>query len=52
MASSFPGFSPATLTFFRQLQKNNEREWFTARKEKFEEIVRKPMLELLGADQR
>src|ERR1700679_1774668 len=48
MASSFPGFAPAALTFFKQLEKNNQREWFTARKEKFEELVRGPMLELLA----
>jgi uncharacterized protein (TIGR02453 family) len=48
MASSFPGFSRAALTFFKQLEKNNEREWFAARKQKFEELLRKPMLELLA----
>src|SRR6185437_8067272 len=48
MATVFPGFSPAAITFFRQLEKNNDRDWFKARKEKFEEQVRKPMLELVG----
>src|SRR5436305_868335 len=48
MPSPFPGFSPAALMFFRQLEKNNQREWFTPRKEKFDELVRQPMLELVA----
>lgn len=48
MSSSFPGFSPEALKFLRSLKKNNDREWFQARKEKFEEVLRNPMLELLG----
>src|ERR1700709_527546 len=46
--ASFAGFSPAALTFFKQLEKNNTREWFIPRKEKFEELVRRPMLELIA----
>jgi uncharacterized protein (TIGR02453 family) len=48
MPSSFPGFSPEALKFLRALKKNNDREWFQPRKEKFEEILRNPMLDLLG----
>ena len=44
----FDGFSPKALTFFRQLRKNNTREWFTPRKAFFEEHVRAPMLELVA----
>ena len=44
MPRTFPGFSPKALSFFRQLEKNNKREWFQPRKDQFEELVRKPML--------
>jgi uncharacterized protein (TIGR02453 family) len=47
MARSFPGFSPKALAFFRQLARNNKREWFQPRKEQFELLVRQPMLELV-----
>ncbi|MFI5377916.1 MAG: DUF2461 domain-containing protein [Tepidisphaerales bacterium] len=46
MAKCFPGFSQQMFTFFRGLEKNNSREWFTPRKEIFEEHVRQPMIEL------
>lgn len=45
---TFPGFSPDALTFLRNLQRNNRREWFQPRKEKYEELIKAPMLELLG----
>ncbi len=34
-------------TFFRALEKNNQREWFTPRKEIFENQVRAPMIDLV-----
>jgi uncharacterized protein (TIGR02453 family) len=46
MPKSFPGFSPKALTFFRQLEKNNDRDWFAAHKEIYETQVRAPMVEL------
>ncbi len=48
MTAKFPGFSPDALTFLRNLQRNNRREWFQPRKEKYEELIKAPMLELLG----
>src|SRR5438552_1080473 len=48
MAQTFPGFSPKALSFFRQLERNNKREWFQPRKEQFEELCRAPMLELVA----
>jgi uncharacterized protein (TIGR02453 family) len=45
---TFPGFSPKALTFFRQLEKSNTREWFAPRKEQFEQLLRQPMLELVA----
>ena len=47
MPTTFPGFSRNVLGFFRDLEKNNEREWFAARKELFEEEIRLPMIELV-----
>lgn len=40
-------FTAKMPTFFRQLEKNNKREWFTPRKEIFLEHVYNPMLELV-----
>jgi uncharacterized protein (TIGR02453 family) len=48
MASKFPGFSPRALSFFRQLAKNNDRDWFSAHKPLFDVEVRQPMVELVG----
>lgn len=50
MAASF---TPRTLTFLRALKRNNDREWFKARKEQYERDVREPMIaviERLAAD--
>ena len=45
----FPGFPAEALKFFRDLQKNNDREWFQPRKELFETKVKAPMLALVEA---
>ncbi|HEV2964391.1 MAG TPA: DUF2461 family protein, partial [Candidatus Angelobacter sp.] len=42
MKSKFPGFSPDALTFLRNLQRNNRREWFQPRKEKYEALIKAP----------
>jgi uncharacterized protein (TIGR02453 family) len=34
-------------TFFRGLEKNNRRDWFAPRKERFETCIRAPMIELV-----
>ncbi len=49
MQSSFAGFPPEALQFFRDLEQNNNREWFHPRKEQFEQLIRTPMLDLVGA---
>ena len=41
-------FAPATFTFLRDLQRNNNRDWFLANKTRYEEHVREPFLRLLG----
>ena len=42
-----PNFTPATLTFLRALKRNNDREWFKARKDRYERDVKAPMLALI-----
>ena len=39
-----PHFTPATLSFLRSLKRNNDREWFKARKDRYERDVRQPMV--------
>src|SRR5258708_39893643 len=48
MKPTFPGFSPDALTFLRALKRNNWRDWFQPRKEKYEALIKAPMLELAG----
>jgi len=43
----FSGFSPDALSFLRALKRNNRREWFQPRKEKYETLIKAPMLELI-----
>jgi uncharacterized protein (TIGR02453 family) len=40
-------FTIKTLRFLRALKRNNDREWFRARKAQYETDVRRPMIELL-----
>ena len=49
MRSSFAGFPPEMLRFFRSLKRNNRREWFQPRKHLYEQHVKSPMLELVAA---
>jgi uncharacterized protein (TIGR02453 family) len=49
MKSSFPGFSPDALSFLRALKRNNRREWFQPRKEKYEALIKAPMLEMVAS---
>jgi uncharacterized protein (DUF2461 family) len=39
-----PHFTPTTLRFLRALKRNNNRDWFKARKEEYEACVRAPMV--------
>ncbi|PYR64615.1 MAG: hypothetical protein DMF88_22650 [Acidobacteria bacterium] len=41
-------FTRKTLAFLRALKRNNDREWFRARKPDYEQHVRGPMVALLG----
>ncbi|HUO09556.1 MAG TPA: DUF2461 domain-containing protein [Phycisphaerae bacterium] len=49
MTMRFKTFPREMLTFFRGLERNNNREWFGPRKEIFERRVRGPMIELVTA---
>jgi uncharacterized protein (TIGR02453 family) len=40
-------FSPDALRFLRALKRNNDREWFKARKERYEELLRAPMIDII-----
>ena len=48
MNPTFPGFSPQAITFLRNLKRNNRREWFQPRKAEYENLIKLPMLELIG----
>jgi uncharacterized protein (TIGR02453 family) len=39
-----PSFTPKTLAFLRALKRNNDRDWFHARKTQYEADVRAPMI--------
>lgn len=45
----FPGFPPQALKFLRQLEKNNNREWFQEHKSDYEAYVKAPMHEVVMA---
>lgn len=47
MKSTFPGFSHDALAFLRGLKRNNRREWFQPRKERYEALIKAPMLQLV-----
>ena len=40
-------FTPETLAFLRALKRHNDREWFKARKDRYEAHVRGPMIALI-----
>ncbi len=40
-------FTPKTLSFLKSLKRNNQREWFHARKDQFELHCRTPMVEVI-----
>jgi uncharacterized protein (TIGR02453 family) len=42
-----PQFSKRTLAFLRALARNNDREWFKARREEYERDVRTPMIQVI-----
>ena len=45
----FAGFPKEALTFFRDLKKHNNKEWFEPRKELFDAKVKAPMIDIVEA---
>ena len=43
-----PRFTPKATSFLRSLERHNDREWFKARKEQYELLLRGPMLEIIA----
>jgi len=43
MADEFTGFPREAFTFWKGLEKNNNREWFQAHKDTYERSVRRPL---------
>jgi uncharacterized protein (TIGR02453 family) len=41
-------FKPSFFEFLRELKKNNNRPWFHANKERYEQTVRNPLLDFIG----
>lgn len=44
---SNPYITPSLFSFFRDLKKNNDRDWFNANKSRYLESVRDPLLQLI-----
>ncbi|MBX7081312.1 MAG: DUF2461 domain-containing protein [Nannocystaceae bacterium] len=45
----FEGFGADTLAFLRELERHNEREWFEAHRERYEQSVKQPALAFIAA---
>jgi uncharacterized protein (TIGR02453 family) len=45
--ASDPHFTPDLFKFFKQLQRHNNRDWFQANKERYEELVQDPFLRFI-----
>ena len=55
MVAVSPRFSKDALTFLTRLKRNNRREWFNARRDEYETVIRQPMIaivERLAVDMR
>ena len=49
MSKSFVGFDADLVQFLKDLDANNNREWFNANKARFEASVQGPLLDLIEA---
>jgi len=47
MGTSTSYFTPEFFRFFRELEKNNNREWFHTNKGRYEEVVQEPALQFI-----
>jgi len=48
MAGQFNGFPPEAIAFLKQLSRHNNREWFQAHKDVYEQACREPMKALVS----
>jgi uncharacterized protein (TIGR02453 family) len=46
-APTAPRFSPAAISFLRALKRHNDRDWFKARKDRYEELLRTPLIAVI-----
>ena len=46
---AFAGFSPKLVAFLRELDANNDRDWFQRNKARYESEVREPALDFIAA---
>jgi len=49
MLTPQPHFSPATFAFLEELAANNNRDWFSGHKQRYEQEIRTPALALIDA---
>lgn len=42
-----PRFSPKAVAFLRALKRHNDRDWFKARKDQYEQLLREPMIQIV-----
>jgi uncharacterized protein (TIGR02453 family) len=42
-----PRFNPKAIAFLRALKRHNDRDWFKARKDQYERLLRGPMIEII-----
>ena len=47
MRTTAPRFNAKSLAFLRALKRNNDREWFKARKDQYDLVLRAPMIEVI-----
>src|SRR3989304_4854662 len=45
--NNFRGFPPAALSFLSDLRKHNDRRWFQAHRDTYEQCVKAPMVEMI-----
>ena len=46
---SFTGFKPSLMKFLRELEKNNNRDWFADNKQRYEDLVVEPVMDFITA---
>jgi uncharacterized protein (TIGR02453 family) len=47
VSTTAPRFNAKSLAFLRALKRNNDREWFKARKDQYDQVLRAPMIDVI-----